>query len=181
MSKQSKKTTKPAAHPWVIDGIDYGPAIAAAGDLAAWAFDLAAKDVADWPEGKRASAPRGATSSATARQAPAHHGVGDVLFTAGLLARISSGHRLGMSERRRDPRRVGLPTEIVPRSPRAQRQTRVPRLPVMPRAPRPGPPPRRAPEPARSAAASPAQERRVVRASRAPATRRGPMKKRTSQ
>ena len=45
-----KGATAPAATP---DGIDCGPAIAAGQNLAAWAFDLAARNVAGWPEGLR--------------------------------------------------------------------------------------------------------------------------------
>lgn len=45
-----KGATVPAATP---DGIDCGPAIAAGHNLAAWAFDLAARNVAGWPEGLR--------------------------------------------------------------------------------------------------------------------------------
>jgi hypothetical protein len=45
-----KGATAPAATP---DGIDCGPAIAAGQNLAAWAFDLAACNVAGWPEGLR--------------------------------------------------------------------------------------------------------------------------------
>ena len=64
MSRSSRKKTArqrrpriPASEvrgrPWVIDGIDYGPAIAAAADLSRWALDLATAEVADWPEGRR--------------------------------------------------------------------------------------------------------------------------------
>ena len=61
MSKSDKSRKKPASErpaqkagrPWVIGGVDYGPAISAARDLAAWAFELAARDLDDWPEARR--------------------------------------------------------------------------------------------------------------------------------
>ncbi|MCA9678393.1 MAG: hypothetical protein KC464_25430 [Myxococcales bacterium] len=139
MSKQSKKTTRPAAHPWVIDGIDYGPAIAAAGDLAAWAFELAATDVADWPEGRRRV--RNARRYVLARlrgKHPRSTPFEDVLFTAGLLARIFEADiGLGMSDVVGILDDFGLPTEVVPLWPRAQRQANAPRRPIAPLRPRP--------------------------------------------
>jgi len=139
VSKQSKKTTKPAAHPWVIDGIDYGPAIAAAGDLAAWAFELAAKDVADWPEGQRRV--RNARRYVLGRLRGKHPRTTpfeDVLFTAGLLARIFEADiGLGMSDVVAILDDFGLPTEVVPLSPRAQRHVRAPHQPAVPLRPRP--------------------------------------------
>ena len=139
MSKQSKKTTKPAAHPWVIDGIDYGPAITAVGELAEWAFELAAKDVTDWPEGKRRV--RTARRYVLARlrgKHPRSTPSEDVLFTAGLLARILEAEiGLGMSDVVGILDDFGLPTEVVPLMPRAQRSARAPGCPaVMPLRPR---------------------------------------------
>src|SRR5262245_7281161 len=56
-SKRTKASAAPkertAARPWIIGGIDYGPAVLAIEDLSEWAFDLARKNVAGWPEGKR--------------------------------------------------------------------------------------------------------------------------------
>jgi len=140
VSKQSKKTTNRAAHPWVIDGIDYGPAIAAAGDLAAWAFDLAAKDVADWPEGRRRV--RAARRYVLARlrgKHPSSTPFEDVLFTAGLLARIFEADvGLGMVDIVAILDEFGLPTEVVPLRRRAQHGARVlVRPPLVPLHPRP--------------------------------------------
>ena len=146
MSKHPKKSTKPsttskpAAHPWVIDGIDYGPAIAAVGDLAAWAFDLAARDVADWPEGQRRV--RTARRFVLARLRGKHHRSApseDILFTAGLLARIFEAEiGLGMSDVVGILDNLGLPTEMVPLRPRVQPSTRLSVRPsVEPLRPRP--------------------------------------------
>ncbi len=142
MSKHPKQPTKtkPAAHPWVIDGIDYGPAIAAVDDLATWAFDLAAQDVADWPEGQRRV--RNARRFVLARLhgkrsrfAPSD----DILFTAGLLARIFEAEiGLGMTDVVGILDSLGLPTETVPLRPREQPSRRLSaRPPVVPLRPRP--------------------------------------------
>ena len=58
----------------------------------------------------------------------------DVLFTAGLLARIfESDIGLGMSEVVAVLDRIGLPTEVVPMLPRVQPHARMPlRVPVIP-------------------------------------------------
>jgi len=77
--------SKPSTLPWVIGGIDYGPTTATVGDLSAWAFDLAARDVVDWPEGERRV--RAAHQWVLERNAHPEP-FGDVLFTASLLARI---------------------------------------------------------------------------------------------
>ena len=108
--------------PWVIGGIDYGPAILAVSGLAEWAFELAASDVEDWPEGRRRvrnarryvlDRLRGRYARGTAAE--------DVLFTAGLLARIFEAElSLGMSEMVAILDELGLPTEVVPLMPRRQ-------------------------------------------------------------
>jgi hypothetical protein len=136
-TRTAKPTTtasaKPAAHPWVIDGIDYGPAVAAVGDLAAWAFDLAARDVADWPEGQRRV--RTARRFVLARLRSRHQRSApfeDVLFTAGLLARIFEAEiGLGMPEVVGILDSLGLPTEMVPLRPRVQPSVRLPLHPAV--------------------------------------------------
>lgn len=135
---------KPSPLPWVIGGIDYGPAAATVGDLSAWAFDLAARDVVDWPAGER-------------RVRAAHQWVldgpggnshadpfGDVLFIASLLARIFDADlHLGMSEMVAIFDRLGLPTELVPMMPRRQASASAPmhppHAPITPLRPRPAP------------------------------------------
>jgi hypothetical protein len=137
--------TRPPGRPWVIGGIDYGPAIAAVSDLIGWAFDLAERDVADWPEGLRRV--RTARRFALARlrdKRPRSVPVDDVLFTAGLLARIFEADlRLPMSEVVEVLAQLGLPTEMVPLMPRAPsevcRPQEPPLAPIMPLRPRPAP------------------------------------------
>jgi hypothetical protein len=131
VSKASKKK-KPAparpTRPWIIRGVDYGPAIAAARDLAAWAFDLAARDVEDWPEGRRRvrNARRDVLARLRGRFAPSAT-TEDVIFTAGLLARIFEAElSLGMSEMVAILDELGLPTEVVPLMPRRQPGSRAP-------------------------------------------------------
>jgi hypothetical protein len=110
------------SRPWVLGGVDYGPAIVAVADLAAWAFELAAKDVEDWPEGRRRvrSARRYVLDRLRGRRAQ-HTPADDVLFTAGLLARIFDADlSLGMTEMVSILDELGLPTEVVPLMPRRQ-------------------------------------------------------------
>ena len=130
--------TKPPDHPWVLGGIDYGLAAVTVSDLSAWAFDLAARDVADWPEGQR--------RVQTAHQLVLGHPpansprdpLGDVLFTASLLARIFDADlHLGMSEMVAIFDRLGLPTELVPLMPRRQASASTPPAPITPLRPRP--------------------------------------------
>lgn len=133
-SKQSTRdasaTAEPAcdrtrARPWIQDGIDYGPAILAIRDLATWAFDVAERDVADWPEGlHRVHTARrfvlARIRGKRARRVPFE----DVVFTAGLLARIFDDElRLGMNEVVAIFDALHLPTELVPLSPRPAPRT----------------------------------------------------------
>jgi len=132
--------TESAAHPWVIGDIDFGPAVAAVHDLAAWAFDLAARDVADWPEGRRRvrNARRfvlGRLRGKDVHRTPYE----DVLFTAGLLARIlESDLHLPLTHVVAALDHLGLPTEVVPVIPRARRRNAAmyPSSPVAPLRPR---------------------------------------------
>lgn len=126
---RKKKSSRPAPprpapeRPWIVGGVDYGPAIAAVADLAAWAFELAARDVEDWPEARRRV--RNARRDVLARirgKRIAHATTEDVLFTAGLLARIFEAElSLGMTEMVTILDELGLPTEVVPLMPRSQR------------------------------------------------------------
>jgi len=131
------------ARPWIQDGIDYGPAIVAIHDLAAWAFDVAERDVDDWPEGLRRvhTARRFVLArirGKRARRVPFE----DVAFTAGLLVRIFDDEmRLGMTEVIAILDALHLPTELVPLSPRPAPRTGatrpVPRSTISPLRPRP--------------------------------------------
>ncbi len=133
--------TSNAKHPWVVGRIDYGPAIAAVHDLAAWAFDLAARDVDDWPESRRRvkNARRfvlGRLRGKDVTRVPYE----DVLFTAGLLARIfEEDLRLPMAHIVAALDKLGLPTEVVPLMPRRQARAGAvyPLAPITPITPRP--------------------------------------------
>ena len=121
----TKSTAFEPAHPWVTGDIDFGPAVAAVQDLAAWAFDLAARDVDDWPEGRRRvrNARRfvlGRLRGKDVHRTPYE----DVLFTAGLLARILEDDlHLPLVHVVAALDRIGLPTEVVPPSvPRSVRE-----------------------------------------------------------
>lgn len=100
--------------------IDYAPAIGAVHDLAAWAFDIAERDVLGWSEAERRvrNARRFVLAGIRgyrARRVPYE----DVLFTAGLLVRIFDDDlSLGMSEMISIFDALGLPTEVVPLVPR---------------------------------------------------------------
>ena len=116
--------TKPAAHPWMVGDVDFGPAVAAVHDLAAWAFDLAARDVTDWPEGRRRvrNARRfvlGRLHGKDVHRTPYE----DVIFTAGLLARILEADlHLPLSHVVAALDQLGLPTEMVPLAPYSHRR-----------------------------------------------------------
>jgi hypothetical protein len=119
----SKKAPKNPPPGFLADGIDYGPAYAAIADLAEWALSLAADDVEDWPEGRRRvkSASRFVLDRLRGKRTRTAPGE-DILFTAGLLARIFEADvGLGMSEMVSILDQLGLPTEVVPMMPRAQR------------------------------------------------------------
>lgn len=78
-----------AGAPWVLDGIDYGPARAALGEIARWALDIAAKNVADWPAAlARVEKTRKAILAHLAGKHDDKASAEDILFTAQLLARI---------------------------------------------------------------------------------------------
>ncbi len=107
--------------------IDYGPAVDAIADLAAWALDLAAADVADWPEGQRRV--KNARRFVLARLRGKHlrsTPYEDVIFTAGLLARIFEQEiGLGVGDMVSMLDHLGLPTEAVPIVPRTQPSVRI--------------------------------------------------------
>ena len=140
-STKTKSTATEPAHPWVIGDIDFGPAVAAVQDLAAWAFELAARDVADWPEGRRRvrNARRfvlGRLRGKDMDRTPYE----DVLFTAGLLARILEADlRLPIAHVVAALDRLDLPTEVVPftRHPSRNAGAMYPSTPVSPLRPRP--------------------------------------------
>ena len=118
-SDLSKKKAGPALAaakpPWIDDGIDYGPAVVAARDLATWALDLAARDVDDWPEAQRRI--RNTRRFVLARLAGKDRRmpVEDVIFTASLLARIFDDDLgLDVADAFEIFGALYLPTDVVP-------------------------------------------------------------------
>jgi len=120
-----KRAAPPSAE---LGGVDYGPAVAALSDLIAWAFDLASADVADWPEGRRrVRATRKYVRARLHGTCPRGVPYEDVLFTAGLLARIFEAEvGLDMSAMVAVLDQIGLPTEVVPLMPRDQPHAHIP-------------------------------------------------------
>lgn len=151
-SKRPSSSTKPTApanapqpaHPWVTGDIDFGPAVAAVQDLAAWAFDLAARDVDDWPEGRRRVRNARHFVMRSLRGKEMHHTpYEDVLFTAGLLARILEADlHLPLVHVVAALDRIGLPTEVVPLVSHPQRRAAAmyPSSPSSPSSPQRPPP-----------------------------------------
>jgi hypothetical protein len=101
--------------PWLDGDIDYGPAAAAARDLATWALDIAERDVGDWPEArKRVRNARRfvfARLDGKERRMP----IEDVIFTASLLARIFDDDLdLDVADAFEVFGALELPTDVVP-------------------------------------------------------------------
>jgi len=101
--------------PWLDGDIDYGPAAAAARDLATWALDIAERDVGDWPEArKRVRNARRfvfARLDGKERRMP----IEDVIFTASLLARIFDDDLdLDVADAFEVFGALDLPTDVVP-------------------------------------------------------------------
>jgi len=96
--------------------IDYVPAVNAMEDLVRWAMRLAVRDVSGWPEGRERVHNVRRYLVKSLRGRPTRVPNDDLLFTAGLLARIfESELRLPLSavvEMLGEPE---LPTEVVPR------------------------------------------------------------------
>lgn len=118
-----KKTTKPfPTQRAAIDDvsrpkpIDYGPAIDAIEDLTKWAFKLAAKDVAGWPEGRERVRNAKRFVLGRLRGKAARDASHDLVFVAALLARIFEAE-LGLSQSAivRLLGSLELPTDDVPR------------------------------------------------------------------
>lgn len=128
--RPSKKKAAPAVAaaraPWIKNGIDYGPARAAIGELANWALELAERAVADWPAGR--AHVRNARRFVEARIDDKHSrgaSIDDVMFTARLLARIfDEDLGLGLSDVLTIFDTLDLPLEVVPVSRYAPRAPR---------------------------------------------------------
>ena len=89
-TKPPRAAPKGAPHGQLEVEPDYAPAMSAIGDLCTWALDLAARSVADWPEGRR-RVKNASRHMRTLLQGKKPRGRGaeeDLMFTAALLARI---------------------------------------------------------------------------------------------
>ncbi len=97
--------------------VNYGPALDAVEDLFKWAFGLAAKDVAGWPDGEdRVRNARRHLIKALRGKSTGRIPNDDLVFTAGLLARIfESELRVPAAAIVEMLSELDLPTEVVPR------------------------------------------------------------------
>lgn len=113
--KKAGSALAAAKAPWIDGDIDYGPAAAAARDLATWALDLAERDVDDWPEARKRI--RNARRFVLARLGGKDRRmpVEDVIFTASLLARIFDDELdLDVADAFEIFGALDLPTDVVP-------------------------------------------------------------------
>jgi len=120
-SRRRPKKATPAAvaskAPWIRNGVDYGPLYVAGRDLVAWAFDLAARDVEDWPVGKRhvTNARRYVRAAMNHKPIPPGVSEEDVAFTAELIARrLDEDLELGLGDVLSIFQLLDLPIELVP-------------------------------------------------------------------
>lgn len=97
-------------------GIDYGPARAAISDLANWAFDLAERDVEDWPVAKkRVKNVRRSILAELANKSARRASLEDLMFTASLIARVLDADLgLDVAEALAVLDYLALPTEELP-------------------------------------------------------------------
>jgi hypothetical protein len=130
-SKRKRKTARPApplTPPWIEGGIDYDPALVAIEELIDWAFGVAAASVADAPADVRRvrNARRYALAAIHGKADP--RSVDDVVFAAGLLARVLDADLgLGLGDIVTVLEQMGLPADDVPSPPRRPPGRRQPR------------------------------------------------------
>jgi len=113
--KKAASKLAAAKAPWIDGDIDYGPAVAAARDLAVWALDLAERDVGDWPVARKRI--RNTRRFVLARIAGKDRRmpVEDLIFTASLLARIFDDDLdLDVGDAFEIFGALELPTDVVP-------------------------------------------------------------------
>ncbi|MBL8626826.1 MAG: hypothetical protein JNK64_36395 [Myxococcales bacterium] len=128
--KAKPKTARPAplTPPWLEGGIDYDPALVAVEELIDWAFNVATASVADAPADVRRvrNARRYALASIHGKADP--RSVDDVVFAAGLLARVLDADLgLGLGDIVTVLEQMGLPADDVPSPPRRPPGRRQPR------------------------------------------------------
>ncbi len=97
------------------DGIDYGPARAALGELARWALGIAKTSVADWPAAlARVEKTRKAILAGLAGKDNHKASPEDILFTAQLLARIFDDDLgLELTDAFQIFERLDLPVDVI--------------------------------------------------------------------
>ena len=121
-AKRKRKAARPApplTPPWIEGGIDYDPALVAIEELIDWAFGVAAASVADAPVDVRRvrNARRYALAAIHGKADP--RSVDDVVFAAGLLARVLDADLgLGLGDIVTVLEQMGLPADDVPSPPR---------------------------------------------------------------
>jgi hypothetical protein len=87
--KKSSPSNTSASTPSSRSAVDYAPARAAISDLANWAFDLAERDVEDWPVARqRVKNVRRSIMAELGRTRAPRASLEDLMFTASLIARI---------------------------------------------------------------------------------------------
>ena len=130
-AKRKHKAARPApplTPPWLEGGIDYDPALVAIEELIDWAFNVAAASVADAPADVRRvrNARRYALAAIHGKADP--RSVDDVVFAAGLLARVLDADLgLGLGDIVTVLEQMGLPADDVPSPPRRPPGRRQPR------------------------------------------------------
>ena len=136
-AKRKRKAARPAlplTPPWIEGGIDYDPALVAIEELIDWAFGVAAASVADAPADARRvrNARRYALAAIHGKADP--RSVDDVVFAAGLLARVLDADLgLGLGDIVTVLEQMGLPADDVPSPPRrppGRRQARAASAPI---------------------------------------------------
>lgn len=136
-AKRKRKAARPApplTPPWIEGGIDYDPALVAIEELIDWAFNVAAASVADAPADVRRvrNARRYALAAIHGKADP--RSVDDVVFAAGLLARVLDADLgLGLGDIVTVLEQMGLPADDVPSPPRrppGRRQARAASAPI---------------------------------------------------
>ncbi len=121
-AKRKRKAARPApplTPPWLEGGIDYDPALVAIEELIDWAFGVATASVADAPADVRRvrNARRYALAAIHGKADP--RSVDDVVFAAGLLARVLDADLgLGLGDIVTVLEQMGLPADDVPSPPR---------------------------------------------------------------
>jgi hypothetical protein len=103
--------------PWIVGGIDVGPAALPVAEIVTWAFELVADVVSDWPEAReRVERAQACLAGEAARASD-----DDLEFAADLIARtLEADVGVSMADVVAILDRIGLPTDAVPLAARPQ-------------------------------------------------------------